>query len=273
MKLTNKVKYYDFNTIGRDLISTDIHGCYEDFMYFLEKLNFDSTKDIMYNLGDNIDRGPDSLSCLQLMYMKWFRTIAANHEMMMVDALLNPKGYNSYDDWIYNGGNWQYGVDKQELEMHCQYIIDNIPYVIVIGKDTDRRINLVHAELYKADDEDLADNLDIDQWNFTLYNEDELVWGRNIATNKHMYTNNPKYSNYGLSTTYCGHTPIDKPFECLNHRFIDTGAVFYHTKMLDRSLTIVDATNDIVYTMDMRSKEIIAKPSEEVFKPYKPIVI
>ena len=96
---------------------------------------------------------------------------------------------------------------------------------------------------------------DIDNWNFKGF-ENNLVWGRRIIENKFMFLGNKKFNNDGLSITYCGHTPVETPIQVMNHRYIDTGAVFAVTKQLDRVMTIVDMLDEIVYTMNMKSKEL-----------------
>lgn len=69
-------------------------------------------------------------------------------------------------------------------------------------------------------DEDIVD------WQFKTQ-EDILVWGRRIIEQGHYFA---KKTNPELSITYCGHTPVESPIQIMNHRYIDTGAVFAITK-------------------------------------------
>ena len=39
-------------------IIADIHGCYNEYINLLKKINF-SDNDILYILGDVVDRGPE----------------------------------------------------------------------------------------------------------------------------------------------------------------------------------------------------------------------
>ena len=43
----------------------DIHGMYEKLTALMEKISFDPEEDLLVFLGDYIDRGPDSVNCLQ----------------------------------------------------------------------------------------------------------------------------------------------------------------------------------------------------------------
>jgi serine/threonine protein phosphatase 1 len=41
----------------------------------LRERHFDPYKDLLICVGDLIDRGPDSLQCLQLLKRPWFKTV------------------------------------------------------------------------------------------------------------------------------------------------------------------------------------------------------
>ena len=44
-------------------VMSDIHGCYDKYVKVLEKINF-SEGDILYILGDVVDRGPNGMKVL-----------------------------------------------------------------------------------------------------------------------------------------------------------------------------------------------------------------
>jgi serine/threonine protein phosphatase 1 len=252
--MINKVEYYDWNSIGRDFVVGDIHGCYDYLQFLLAYVNFDKTKDRLFSVGDLVDRGPDSLKCLELVFEPWFHCVLANHEDMMIRGVLDDD-QNQLDSWLWNGGQWVYEYDIRTIRQIVQEVRKKLPFVIVLGKNSEKRINIVHAEMYRnSTGEDFATDEDIDNWNFDEYQEVNMVWGRSIAENRQMFRDNPKYKNDGLSKTYVGHTPVDTHFEVLNHRFIDTGAVYSHTKQLDRNMTMVDLQSDTVYSFNIKAK-------------------
>ncbi|RJE75661.1 bis(5'-nucleosyl)-tetraphosphatase (symmetrical) [Pseudoalteromonas sp. MSK9-3] len=47
----------------------DLQGCFKPFTQLLDMVNFNSSKDHLYLVGDVIARGPDSLACLDWLYM------------------------------------------------------------------------------------------------------------------------------------------------------------------------------------------------------------
>ena len=42
--------------------------------------------DYFISVGDNIDRGPESLNVLRLLNQPWFTSVKGNHEAMALDA-------------------------------------------------------------------------------------------------------------------------------------------------------------------------------------------
>lgn len=66
---------------------SDIHGDYDKYIKMLRKINF-RDKDILYVLGDIVDRGNDSLKILQDMMMRInVYPIIGNHEYMAINCL------------------------------------------------------------------------------------------------------------------------------------------------------------------------------------------
>ena len=68
-------------------VMSDIHGCYREYQKALEKIAFSDT-DILYIIGDIVDRGPDIVSVLKdVMGRKNVRLLAGNHEYMGLRVL------------------------------------------------------------------------------------------------------------------------------------------------------------------------------------------
>ena len=74
-----RVKHLDVNTKGRDFILSDLHGCHDEFMLLLDTVEFDRTKDRIISVGDLIDRGKNSWSCIELIFENdWFHCVMVN---------------------------------------------------------------------------------------------------------------------------------------------------------------------------------------------------
>ena len=88
------------NTKGEDYIVSDIHGMYYKLLNKLDSFGFDFSKDRLFSVGDIIDRGPDSLKCVELLNEPWFFTVRGNHEQAAIDY---SKGFMSaweYEQWV-----------------------------------------------------------------------------------------------------------------------------------------------------------------------------
>lgn len=101
-------------------VIADIHGCYERFIHLLEKIRF-SDRDILYVLGDSIDRGPEPIRLLTDLSMRAnVYHLMGNHEYMALSCLkkmmaeiteenfdthLTEDDITSYLHWIQDGGN------------------------------------------------------------------------------------------------------------------------------------------------------------------------
>lgn len=124
-------------------VTADLHGCYDAFIDLLQKIRFQDD-DIIYIIGDVVDRGPEGIKLLK--YIKKAPNIIlllGNHEMMMRNAL------NSKDNelWFYNGGMITYHrflkLAKEEQEDIRAYL-DSLPLFldVTVGERTFR---LVHG--------------------------------------------------------------------------------------------------------------------------------
>jgi len=209
--MTYKHTNYSLNTDGRDFVVGDIHGCFDMFNEMLEKIEFDKSIDRMFSVGDLIDRGPDSLACLQLIEEDWFYPVRGNHEDMMFDAVRGAHGFDELRLWLMNGGQWSEASVAKEIHSLCS-LVAGLPYFIT-AETSQGDVGICHAEPPTDNWEDVKNTSD-----------DRLiqkaVWGRRIVSGKLQ----PKTENVFM--TVHGHTPLDEVTRFGNAMFIDTGACF-----------------------------------------------
>ena len=68
-------------------VMSDLHGCYDKYAQMLEKIGF-GDGDILYILGDVIDRGPEGIRILlDMMGRKNVIPIIGNHESLALSSL------------------------------------------------------------------------------------------------------------------------------------------------------------------------------------------
>ncbi len=220
--MQNKVVRLPANAKGRDLIFGDIHGCFDQFELLLAHLKFDSENDRVFFVGDLVDRGPESMKSLELVFRPNHYSVLGNHEDMMFAAVLD-SNWNQYDTWMYNGGKWATPLlaqNRGDFLLRLTELRDKFPYVIVVG-DGFERYNIVHAELCSFSR--MISDADIDNWTFNKYEENSAVWGRDMI--RYVDTDWPTFQ-YNMSTTYCGHTPLQKVVAVRSQIYLDTGCVY-----------------------------------------------
>ncbi|MBQ4813036.1 bis(5'-nucleosyl)-tetraphosphatase (symmetrical) [Pseudoalteromonas luteoviolacea] len=77
----------------------DLQGCYVPFKNLLDQVDFNPSQDHLYLVGDLVARGPDSLSCMDLVYqLKDSVTVTlGNHDLHLLATALTHKQPNPKD--------------------------------------------------------------------------------------------------------------------------------------------------------------------------------
>jgi serine/threonine protein phosphatase 1 len=195
------------NRHGRTFVAGDIHGQYDALMTALHRVGFDRDRDILYQVGDLIDRGKDSFQCLSLAFEPWFRGVLGNHEQLAIDALREGGGH-VWDLWFANGGSWAYLEDVREVRSILEEALRYLPLAREFSVG-DYRFGLVHAEPPW-------------DWQQVALNagalKERLTWGR--TRTKQQDTSWVE----GVDAVLVGHTIVDTPQWLGNVLHLDTGA-------------------------------------------------
>lgn len=157
-------------------VCSDVHGSYDLFKRMLKIISF-SRSDIMYILGDVIDKGPEPMKMIDYcMNNSNIILLMGNHELMMYRAYTK---VGMEHLWFNNGGLYtgkQYEAlpDKQQDDIFMY--IKSLPLIIRNVSVNNRTFYLSHATYYPYT---LPCNKDI----FTLQDigkyVEPLVWERN----------------------------------------------------------------------------------------------
>ncbi|MGL4722959.1 MAG: protein-serine/threonine phosphatase [Scandinavium sp.] len=190
-------------------LTGDLHGCYRVLMNKLNALKFNPYKDLLISVGDLIDRGPESLKCLELIHQKWFFAIRGNHEQMAMDAL----EHRQLSLWALNGGAWfeegsaQAKAEARQLLLECH----QLPYIIEV--DTHSGVHVIAHADYPADSYHWQKDVD---WHRVLWDRQRL--------SDHLEGRHSIIA--GADHFWFGHTPLKHRYDASNQHYIDTGAVF-----------------------------------------------
>jgi serine/threonine protein phosphatase 1 len=200
-------QHFASNIHGQDYVVGDVHSDYERLTDLLPVIKFDVAVDRLFSVGDLIDRGPDSLKCLEILNEPWFFSVLGNHEEMLINATKNPT--EEMDLWVQNGGEWGLELVPSALA-HCAAVVTKLPLVITVGEGASR-FNVFHAEFF-------GDDLALDRSSYSSQIRERLLWGRALIQNPWK-----KDLQSGLSKSFCGHTPVKSHKQIGSHVFIDTG--------------------------------------------------
>lgn len=223
-------KHFEPNTIGTDYVVGDIHGCYATYKAAFDKLNFNPETDRMFSVGDLVDRGAHSLTCVQLLNLKYFHAVRGNHEQMAIDYIDNTDFAHRHYSQTYsaNGGDWFLDC-HHDLQKVIADKFRELPIVITVGD-----VAIVHADPVYSDFNKLLDALNGPE-TYAEYVQERAIWGR-----LYVYTE-PGTMIDGCARMFFGHTPqLQGPKTIGNMHFIDTGSVFGH------SLTICKLDGTVV---------------------------
>lgn len=215
------VRRFAPNIEGRDFVVGDIHGCFDALCVEMDRIQFNPAVDRMFSVGDLVDRGAQSADAIDWIAQPWFHSIRGNHEEM---AILSAAGALSADMYAANGGAWFLALAPDQQKAIAQVFL-TLPIVIEVSTPAGL-VGLVHAEPQGLDWPRFVANVMAED-SVTL---DLAVWART------RYRAHDTRCIQGVRVVYVGHTPVAKPIELGNVRYIDTGAVF------GKSLTVVELT-------------------------------
>ena len=208
---------FEKNIKGKDFIVGDLHGMYDLLHSRLTAIGFDKTKDRLFSVGDLIDRGNKSMECLSLIREDWFFAVRGNHEQMMCDALPS-MDQSKLIHWIGNGGDWAFSdeVDTDELGGLILEVKDSMPLWMEVEVDGGA-IGIVHAE-------------PPNDWLAVINGEqkEHILWSRTKIKNQ----DDTVIKN--IDRVYVGHTPLKKPANLGNTRYIDTCAFYTGVLTVER---------------------------------------
>ena len=112
----------------------DIHGCYEDLLEVLEKVNFNYEQDHLISLGDLCDRGPKTWEVIELLTkINNLILIEGNHDQWLKTYLKCNHNIKP-QIWLQNGGDttlksYYYNNFRNE-DKHLKLLESALPYYV-----------------------------------------------------------------------------------------------------------------------------------------------
>lgn len=237
------------DTNKRHFVVGDVHGRYETFLNLLEEINYNETTDMIYSVGDLIDRGPQSVETVKFFQQPNTWAVLGNHEQMVN----NPAWWRK--TWLYypNGGPAtldsldEHNLDLAWLEKFCA----TLPICVDVGEsDQEEKFRLIHAELPPSWSEDYFREYLLTKPEDAA--EKELLWSRQTIHTGLRNVQNMKPIQYGIDfhpersgrKIFCGHTPVEKIYHIGDMWWIDTYRA--RTMSMINALTLEQFTVPVV---------------------------
>jgi serine/threonine protein phosphatase 1 len=210
-----RVQYFGPNRLGRDFVTGDIHGCFEQLEETLARVRFDGARDRLFTVGDLVDRGPDSQAALAWMERPWFHSCQGNHEWMR----LLPLDSSELTTWLLqNGGQWWLTLETATRQRFLKTMAA-LPLAMEIAT-VQGRIGIVHA--------DVSPRMSWTEFIAALERGDanaceDAIWSRLRAEGRW------REPVRGIERVVCGHTIMadGEPHTLGNVWFIDSGAFLF----------------------------------------------
>ncbi len=213
-------------------VISDIHGCYDEFIELLDKINF-SLDDEMFVLGDAMDRGPEPIKViLDLMQRENIFYILGNHDTMFLEVLrrlmvelneenanaLTSEDYLAFFDFVRNGGEEtlrQFRRLSPDQQADIRDYLECAPFYDTIECGGKLYI-LVHAGIDYFDPEKELDE----------YEPDDFLWTRPDFERKYFPGNRIFLVTGHTPTTLIREDSRPLVYTKNNHIAIDCGCVF-----------------------------------------------
>lgn len=234
------------NTLGRDIIVTDVHGFFKLLKNALIVINFDPLKDRLIIAGDLVDRGPNSKVAIDWVTKDYCYSVIGNHDAqyMFQDRT------NLFKSSLIclPVDPWYTDISSQDFNSFCDTLKKHLFPAIQIETDKGL-VGVIHAEVpkgysWKRLTQELNDK------NYDLLHD--CIWSREIANLAQSFErknqNENDYHIDDLLHVFHGHSPSKKlgyqPYSLANRYFIDTGA-YKSKKYSSAGITLFDINDPI----------------------------
>ncbi len=187
---------------SRTIVVGDIHGCYDELMDLLDKLDFGES-DRIVSVGDLITKGPKNREVLELfMTDSRFTTVIGNHDLAL------RRLWNGEDVDLKSSQKETHKELKEEKDRFVPYL-NSLPFTIDLGSHL-----VVHAGL--------RPNVELQS-----QTTEDLTQIRTLGEDRDSKDGTPWYDVYeGEKVVLFGHWPASEPRRGKMAIGLDTGCVY-----------------------------------------------
>lgn len=198
---------------GRVLVAADVHGSFGVLDRELERIGYAEDRDVVILIGDLIDRGHESIRCLEWIDRPGRYALRGNHESDLEGVC---DGRISKEDHIEDGGAWFHRLDDMQRSQ-CRTALTTLPIAARVLTPRRRRVGLIHADLAGSN-----------FWQFCSHLRYGDYLAEKIAMNGRSRFNAMRQGREipniaDVDHMFFGHSPVPDPVTVGNCSWIDTG--------------------------------------------------
>ncbi|MGB7443256.1 MAG: metallophosphoesterase family protein [Coleofasciculaceae cyanobacterium] len=237
----------------RRIVIGDVHGHYDSLITLLDAVA-PNGDDMIYFLGDLIDRGPQSCQVVEFVKRSPYQCLLGNHEQMLLEIYDGGEiSRPALQAWLYSGGSStlkSYGKDGV-LQEHLDWM-RKLPTYLDLGDTW-----LVHAGVHPR--------LSIEK-----QTTEQFCWIRDEfhGMRKPYFSDKLIITGHTITFTLPGVLP-GKIAQGQGWLDIETGA--YHPK--SGWMTALDITNSLVYQVNVFRRVVRKLPLEEAVTRINPTLL
>jgi serine/threonine protein phosphatase 1 len=207
------IRHFDKNTVVRDYVVGDIHGCFSKLHATLNEAGFNRAVDRLFSVGDLVDKGLESESVIEWLAKPWFFPVRGNHDDFAIRHAL--VGNLDFDNYTKNGGSWFMALPIDE-QIEIALALDALPYAISVDTDMGL-IGIVHADIPFDNWQDLVAALNT----FMSRTKSKAITNCLLWSRDRIESGNQGLVD-GIAHLLVGHTPVNAPTQLGNVIYIDT---------------------------------------------------
>lgn len=243
----NNVLRLKKNLLGRDIIVTDVHGCFLLLKESLVHIDFDKNRDRLIIAGDLVDRGPNSYVAAKWVAQKWCFAAIGNHDAQFAFH----KSLKLFKQSLacFPVDPWFVDISEEEYNAFCAALRKHL-YPAIEIETVNGLVGIVHGELPLGNNwGDLVNRLNNKDYDFLH----DCIWSRELSKIAQNLNgkNEQDYHVPDVAHLFHGHSPsrkLDyKPYKLANRYYIDTAAFKAENpdKYPTAGITLFDVNNPL----------------------------
>ena len=169
----------------------DLQGCYEPLVRLLDQIAFDPAQDHLWFAGDIVNRGPDSLKCLQFVKQTCEaghgKMVLGNHDFHLLAAFAGLEKYQSKSDTLTTILNHPQAAELVDW-LRSQPLMVQSNQAVMVHAGVAPQWSIAQAQQYAQEIETLLQSTDWQPFIKSLFDKKGQCWHDDLTgIERHRY--------------------------------------------------------------------------------------